>query len=374
MTHHGRTRKRIARLLAAASALVLLLAPMRASASTEYHFDPAVYDITATPNGGIALAQNGSVLIARNGEVRHVADVPLEPSNPAVNGLEAIGNRNFLATTAAGDLAIGGKLWHVTPAGARLVADIGAFERANDPDAFSGPQWKDQRCEAVDGFSAGPQTNPYHLTASSASEALVADAAGNTLLSAQMNGRVDWVAIFTPPVVGGSASSDPGDWMVRFHLDDPDETPCYVQPVPTSVAVGPDGATYVGELTGATAAVFDAPGLSRIWRIAPGAHNVVCPSAECEMVLGGLTSVIDIEFGPDGLLYVVEYDEAGWLPALIGFAAGGTVKACDVAAGTCTLVADGLALPSAITFDKAGTLWLLESNIVAPTVRPLSTP
>lgn len=357
------------RVAAIVAALALLAAPMTAAASEAYHFDPAVFDISATPNGGIAVAQNGSVLLARDGELRHVADVPLEPSNPAINGLEAIGNGSFLATTAAGDLAVGGKLWHVTPAGARLMADIGAFERANDPDAFAGSMWKDQRCEAVDGFSAGPQTNPYHLAARSSGEALIGDAAGNTLLSAGMDGDVDWVAIFTPPVADGSASPDPADWMVRFRLAD--DTPCYVQPVPTSVAVGPDGAIYVGELTGATADVFDAPGLSRVWRIAPGAHNVTCPSAACEPVITGLTSVIDLEFGPDGLLYVVEYDAAGWLPALIGAGAGGSVKACDVSTGGCATLADGLELPGAITFDKRGTLWLLESNIVAPTVRPL---
>ena len=45
-----------------------------------------------------------------------------------------------------------------------------------------------------------------------------------------------------------------------------------VQPVATSVAIGPDGAYYVGELKG-----FPAPtGESRVWRIEPGSRNVRC--------------------------------------------------------------------------------------------------
>ena len=191
----------------------------------------------------------------------------------------------------------------------------------------------------------------------------MADAAGNSLLSARTNGPIEVVAVFTPPVVGGGSSTDPGDWIPLFQL--PDGTDCYVQPVPTSIAVGPDGAYYVGELTGFPAT----PGLSRVWRIDPGARNVSCPSVACQVVVSGLTSVIDVEFGPDGGLYVVEYDAKGWLAGL-GSPGDGTVKRCDVGSGDCSVVADGLVLPGAITFDTSGTAWIVE-NTFAPTVRTL---
>jgi len=55
-------------------------------------------------------------------------------------------------------------------------------------------------------------------------------------------------------------------------------------------------------------------GLS-VWRIEDGAQNVTCPSDDCEVAISGLTSVIDVAFGPDGDLYVVEYDENGWFAA-----------------------------------------------------------
>ena len=130
------------------------------------------------------------------------------------------------------------------------------------------------------------------------------------------------------------------------------------QPVPTSVAVGSDGYYYVGELKGIPAPI----GESRIWRIAPDASWAQCPDADCELVFdGGFTSIIDLAFGPDGLLYVVELDENSWFAANLPPAAnallGGTINACDVENPGCTVVADGIPLPTAITFGKKGTLW-----------------
>ncbi len=341
-------------------------------------FGPVAFDLDAAPDGSILVAgADGTIYAVRDDTVQPVASVPVPDTPPVpttLNGIASIGRGNYFATTGGGDLAAGAKLWRVAPGGARMVADVEAFEIANDPDA---DVWKDPACEAVDPFSAGPQSNPYHLAALSGGTALVADAAGNTLLAASTNGRIEVVATFTPPVAGGGASDDPADWMVLFPLNA--DTNCYVQPVPTSVAIGPDGAYYVGELTGATPQLTDAPGLSRVWRIAPGARDVVCPSASCQPVVTGLTSVIDVEFGPDGLLYVVEYDERGWLPALIELGSEdpifeGAIKACDVGSDACAPVDSDLVLPGAITFDKRGTLWLLEANLINPTLRTVPLP
>jgi hypothetical protein len=361
------------------------LSPEDDGAST---FSVPVFDIAATPPGGLLVAETvfpattpsaGTSTttvkeLTRSGAA-DVAQITTTKGSP-INGLASTGRRSFFATSGGLDQAVGAGLWHVTPGTARLVADIEAFEQQTDPDAFEGPQWKDQRCEATAGFSAGPQSNPYHLARLSGRTALVADGAGNTLLAASTNGAVDWVSILTPPVredVAAAASDDPEDWRVLFPLNE--DTNCFVQPVPTAVDVGPDGAYYVGELTGVTPANLGgtpSTGLSRVWRVDPGARNVTCPSAQCEVVLSGLTSVLDLAFGPDGALYVVEYDENGWFAATqLGNPAGGTVNRCDVDAGTCTPVESGLTLPGAIAVDKSGALWLLENNIGTPTVRRL---
>lgn len=331
-----------------------------------YELPSAVSDIAAAPDGSILVAVNSSIHEIRKGGQAHVIDVPTIPG-AAINGLVAMGRRSFFATSGGPDLAAGAGVWRVSAGRARLVADIEAFETTRDPDAFEGTRWKDRRCEEdpSQGFSAGPQSNPFHLAALSGSDVLVADAAGNALLRARTNGRIDWVAVFTPPV------DDEGNYRVLFPLDE--DTDCYVQPVPTAVAVAPDGAYYVGELTGAPAV----PGWSRVWRIEPNAMNVVCPSASCQEVISGLTSVIDVAFGPDGMLYVLEYDEASWLAVFDpATRQGGTLNRCDIGSvpAACVPVAEDLDLPGAITFDKRGDLWVVEGNITSPQVRRLSLP
>jgi hypothetical protein len=88
----------------------------------------------------------------------------------------------------------------------------------------------------------------------------------------------------------------------------------------------------------------------------------VCPSADCRAVVSGLTSVIDVAFGPDDRLYVVEMDRNGWLGAVIGQGTGGAIKRCDVDAGTCDLVEETNLPLTAITFDPFGQLWVAENE------------
>lgn len=360
-----------------------------------HELSPPVFGIAAAPNGNILVAETvfpgiqpgagTSTTIIKEihkGGMREVAEVATPEGSP-VNGLAAVGQGNLFVTSGGLDLAVAAGVWRVSRGGARLVGDIEAFETARDPDALEGPQWKHPSCEGAP-FSAGPQSNPYHLTAVSGGTVLVGDAAGNTVLSVTASGEVDWVAVVTPPTETGGSSSDPADWMVLFPLDA--ATDCYVQPVPTSVAIGPDGDYFVGELTGVTPADIGlgggaTTGLSRVWRIEAGARHVVCPSADCQMVLSGFTSIIDLAFGPDGMLYVVEYDEQGWFTAVGGAVSSGNIHACDVESVSCATAADGLALPSAIAFDKRGDLWVLENNLGipgvgdgVPTVRRLDLP
>jgi hypothetical protein len=369
-------------LLTAAVSLVVVQVP-QAGADEMYEFDAPVYDLTATPDDSILVGEFRTIKEIRKGEISVVAEMPtdLEPGDinnanvaGTVNGLVATGRRSFFATRIAPDLAIDAGVFHFSNGGWRLVGDIEEFEQRRDPDAFEGPMWKEQSCEfdPSQGFSAGPQSNPYHLTTISGSEVLVADAAGNTVLSVKANGQpVELVAVLTPPL---DAS---GEYMELFDLGG--GVFCYVQPVATSVTVGSDGAYYISELTGATPGFPFETGLSRIWRVADGTRDAVCSEKpedadRCELFADGFTSIIDIETGPDGMVYVVEYDEAGWISAFVpGLPQGGTIHACD-SDGSCDVVAEDLEFPSAITFDKQGNLWLLENNTSNPTVRILDLP
>ncbi len=350
-------------------------------------FAPPVFDIAAAPNGNIlvpvtvfpdAEAPEGEATsqifeIRGNGSIREHSTVRTRNGSP-VNGIHPIGAGNLLVTSGALDLAEAAGLWRVTPGGQRLVGDIEAYETANDPDANEGFQWKNVLCEAVAPYSAGPQSNPYHVTVGDGATALVADGAGNSVLAVHPGGDVDWITILPPATADGSGSADPSDWLVLFPLDG--ETDCYVQPVPTSVAVAPDGSLYIGELTGVTPADLGAPGvstgLSRVWQIDAGARNVTCPSDSCRVAFSGFTSIMDLAFGPEGQLHVVEYDLAGWFAAaVLGAPSSGTIHACDVGTGMCTVRADGLFMPAAITFDRWGGLWVLENHLAEPAVRKL---
>jgi hypothetical protein len=303
----------------------------------------SVFDLETNPDGSLLAAETFVGITAlRMGSSDPVAELP------GVTGLAAIGGGNTLAITGGGfgpdELAR--RLYRVSPGQLHEIADLGHFEETVNPDQIWNP--------------GEPDSNPYNMVGLGGGSALVADAAANAILHVSTSGAVDWVAVLTPQLastaplkdfVGCPASGAPFCFL-------PDVIPA--QPVATSVAVGPDGSIYAGELTGFPGT----PGLSRVWRLPAGSRQVVCPSASCTEVLGGLTSIVDMAFGPDGLLYVVELDALGWLAIEIigGVAAGGRVMACDVAAGTCALVADGLSLPLALTFDVDGVPWIAENT------------
>lgn len=277
---------------------------------------------------GLAVAPNQDILVADLFAGLGSSAAGLEMPLFGATDLSPIGRRSLWATVGpvtddtgcvVGETTFqncGQALYRVSQGRTRLVADLFAFEAEHNPDGL------------------GIDSNPYDVEALKGRGALVVDAAGNDLLRVDNRGRVDVVAFF------------------------PQAAP---EAVPTSVAVGPDGAYFVGELTGFPAT----PGVSSIWRIAPGASNAACgTSADCQKVFnGGFTSIIDLAFGPDGDLYVAELDESSWLAFVPGGPAptGGTINKCAVETGTCEEVATGIFFLTAITFDDDGALWATTS-------------
>ena len=73
------------------------------------------------------------------------------------------------------------------------------------------------------------------------------------------------------------------------------------QAVPTSLAVGPDGALYVGILRG----VPSVPGTAFVYKVVPGHAPTV--------VVDGLSAVTDIAFDSHGRLLVLEFNTGGLL-------------------------------------------------------------
>ena len=283
-----------------------------------------LFELSVAPDGSIlaAVASSGVFAIGAN-------KTDLVVQLPGANGVASIGSGELLVTTGGSTdpsqiFPTSRKLFRASAGAVREVADLWAYEQAANPDQV---------------WNTGPvpvESNPFDVTVLNGGRALVADAAANDILMVEANGTVDWVAVLTPISAGGP------------------------QPVPTSIAIGPDGGYYVGELTGFPAT----PGLSRVWRIEPGSRHVLCPSTACSLVASGFTSIMDLAFGLDGTLYVVEFDEASWLGVegngFVKTPAGGTVNACNVITGSCSVTASGLSLPTAITVSRDGAVWVAE--------------
>lgn len=301
----------------------------------------------ATPLFGLATAPNGDILVADGGAGITNAAGAIEIPLPGVTDIAPIGSGTMWATTGAaggeeGAMTDTGQgLQRVSNGNIKLIANLFAFEEANDPDG------------------AGVDSNPFGVASLGGNAALVTDSGGNDLLRVDNQGNIEVIAVFPDELVStanlkslvGCPNPNPD---FAFICDTPDMIPA--QAVPTTVAVGPDGYYYVGELKG-----FPAPaGESNIWRISPNASGEDCgtgPHSE-KLFDGGFTSIIDLLFCEDGKLYVAELDELSWFAVeVLGGGVGGTISAIDLATLGVEVVASGIPGLTGITFGKDGTLW-----------------
>lgn len=321
------------------ASMVLALAPA-AVAVPAYDFVTPIFGLAA--RGRLLYVADSGAGVVRLGSTagRLVVDLP------GASDMVPLRRGRMWALTSP---AFGGRgnLYKVVGGAPRLVAKISAFERRVNPDGGE-----------ID-------SNPFDLAKLGRGRVLVADAAANALLIVD-HGVVDWVATLPSEIVPtdnakaiAGCPNPPPEFADVCDL--PDEMPA--EPVTASVAVGPDGAFYLSELKG-----FPAPlGMSKIWRIEPDARNVECGTdPACTMVADGFTSIVDINFDADGMLHVVEIDEASW--AAVEFAPeamlGGTVNACDLATSTCTEEAAGLTIPIAVAIKGSGRVFVAVSALI----------
>ena len=171
-----------------------------------------------------------------------------------------------------------GLLLATRPAGGvRIIANLARFEATHNPDHGVAAS---SAADAID-------SDPYGLVSYRGGYA-VADAAGNDLLWVSPTGTIRVLAVF-----GVQNELAPAGVVAKTARR------VAAQSVPTSVAVGPDGALYVSELTGFP---FD-PGYARIWRVVPGQRPTVYTR--------GFTNISAITFDHRGRLLVLEINRAG---------------------------------------------------------------
>jgi hypothetical protein len=265
--------------------------------------DGALYVVEAGRGGSTALCLptpngTGTRCYGATGAVTRITNPGVQqrvliglPSIAVPSGAEASGpqdiafgfGRAFITVGSGGDPALlapfaaagipFGRLLQVSLQGVITpIVDVAAYESANNPEPTR-----------VD-------SNVFGLEILS-NRAVMTDAGGNTLLQIDPSLAVSTLAVFPPRLVPGPGGTD-----------------IPMESVPTSIAEGPDGSLYVGELTG-----FPFPvGGARVYRVpAAGGTPVV--------VATGFTNIIDIAIGANGAAYVLEHDANGLLaPGSVG--------------------------------------------------------
>lgn len=312
----------------------------------------------ASPLFGLATAPNGDILAADAGAGLTSIDGTLEIPLPGITDVSPIGRGSMWASTGAGldpTIDSGQALYRISQGRKRLIVNLFDFEESANPDG-----------------NIPLDSNPFDVHSLGGNAVLVADAGANDLLRIDNKGNVHVLAIFSDELVSTQ------NFMDLIGCPNPSE-PCGLpefipaQAVPTSIAVGPDGYYYVGELKG-----FPAPtGASNIWKIAPDADWAECgSSSDCVKVFdGGFTSIIDMTFGPDGTLYVAELDENSWFAVEVtGGGVGGTINACDLNALNCTVVAEEIHMLTAITFDDNENLWATTDALIPGSAEVIEVP
>lgn len=338
----------------AAVTAVLAVAPLAAGdfKVSDYTFDTPVFGIATGLHGSLYVADAGSGIVKlKRGGGDLFAPLPgVTDVAPTLFGMFAI-----TGGTGPGQpqTATSSRLFWVSHAGdATEIADLAEFEATVNPDA--------------------PEVNPNPFDVAALhwplGSVLVADAGGNSLLIVDKKGNIDWIATLPSERV----STDNVKKLLHCAPGQTIPEPCALPPmipaqaVATSIAIGPDGAYYMGELKG-----FPAPvGESRIWRIKPTARHARCgTSPDCTVVADGFTSIIDLTFGWDGTLHVVELDEASWFAVEVTHTpTTGTVNACRWRHWTrsfqCEPEAQGLLMPMAATVDFRGRVNVVTKALI----------
>ena len=289
--------------------------PISAGPTTRIRGEPYVYGQT----GSITRIQDGVQQRVLTGLPSLSSPTTSETSGPQGIAFDSRGT-GYIAIGLGADPNV--RSTDLAPGGTNLgqVVTFGAGTPSNFADVA--------RLEAATNPDGGVlESNPFRIVSSGAG-LLVTDAGANTLVNVAPAGTVSTVATFPARALGG---------------------PRATESVPTGLAIGPDGAIYVGELTG----VPFAPGSAQVYRIAPGGSPTVCRT--------GFTNISDIAFGSDGSLYVLELDSNGLAApgsngALIRVAPDGTRT---------TLLSQGLVAPTGLAIGPDGAFYVSNFGVLA---------
>jgi hypothetical protein len=207
-----------------------------------------------------------------------------------------------------------------------VIADLAAYEAAHNPDhgAGPGPTYAQPSIDS-DPYGFVPYRGGY----------AVVDAAGNDLLQVSPAGKVSLLAVFPTQSIRLTAAE-------RKQHRPPAPAVLPVQSVPSALALGPDGALYVGELTGWPYRI----GSARVWRLVPGKKPKVFAT--------GFTNISDLAFDGKDML-VLEIASKG----IQNPASTGALIRVSPGGKRTVLAAKGLVFPTGVAVGKG---WIYISN------------
>lgn len=283
--------------------------------------------------------ETGSVaLVSPFGTFTVLSGLPSAADSQSVSGPGAVTfDRGKLAVLVEGATAAQGpgaeafgKLLLARPlassSGWTFAADFAAFAVAHPQDPAT-----------LGGFPGDVEdpsdSNPYDIVPFRGGYA-IADAAANDVLWLSPSGNLSILTrLPTIPMQFNGATID-------------------AQAVPTSVAVGPDGALYIGSLPG----LPSLPGTSVIYRLVPGQQPTVAAD--------GLTTVTDIAFDHEGNLLALEFNTGGlFAPPTTP----GALVRVDLSTGTSTtLPVSGLLNPTGLAVGPDGAVYIANDGNAGP--------
>jgi hypothetical protein len=268
---------------------------------------PSVNQGTTPPRGPGVTGPSG-ITIERNHIQYLIQNQNIDPTT---------GNETYgAAGTLLGDLLQSPVVAGGSPPAPAVEAQLGPYEAKNNPDHGAG---------AVGG-EPPIDSDPYAVIAYQGGYA-IADAAANDVLFFK-NGQLSTLAVL--PLVaenGGQA-----------------------QAVPTTLAVGPDGHLYIGELGGVENG--NDVGVANIYKLVNG--NLVT-------VASGLTTVVDMAFDQAGRLLVLEYDQNGLFDPT--HSAPGALIRINRDGTRTTLASTGLGAPGGLAVAKDGSVYVTDFSI-----------
>ncbi|HRA30623.1 MAG TPA: ScyD/ScyE family protein [Thermomicrobiales bacterium] len=259
------------------------------------------------------------VVVGDNGQIYAVIGLGSKPDNRTTVGVPLVGE---LAKSFGTIVAVNSDgTWH-------SIADAS--------------EWQN-----TDPSGTGIDSNPFSLVATE-SGFVVSDAGGNNLIAVHPGTGAENTTYETLGVFPNRMVTPPP------FLGMPPGVQIPMQAVPTGVVQGPDGAYYVGELTGFPFSL----GMARVWR--------VTASGEQSVYADGFTNILGVAFDSHGNMYVLEMTKGGLLaadPSNPASATGALIKVSPDGHKT-TVMTTGLIAPTGIAIGPDDSIYISNFGVM----------